>query len=392
MSFTSSVPFTSNITRKEFSSKEIESIILVLEKQRPKSCREYYYTRNYTVKQENDQNKILITKKDGARIVSREHMDAFISLAHARTIHGGIRKTFAEAKKNVANVKLAQVKKFVSEKCPKCINRLKFRKLKDRRVKVTSPIVSDGFCQRAQIDLIDVRSYGLIFRTFEPCKYIFNYQDNLTRFCLLKAIPDKTATTIINCLIQCFCVLGAPSYLHSDNGGEFRNYQLTSYLSQYWPDVKLIKGKPYHPRSQGAIERANKDIKEKIVNLITEKERQDGGLDAEQTLAYIQLLKNSSYNRTIKCSPYRALFGQDPIIDLMVEKIGSTCRVLGPPPAESEKDEHLKSESEKDGEFENNTVNETDRDSLLSERENTLKICREKANESTKKAADKMLQ
>ena len=54
-----------------------------------------------------------------------------------------------------------------------------------------------------------------------------------------------------------FCDAGPPNILHSDSGSEFKNEILFSTLSEKWPTLKIINGKPRHQESQGALERAN---------------------------------------------------------------------------------------------------------------------------------------
>lgn len=49
--------------------------------------------------------------------------------------------------------------------------------------------------------------------------------------------------------------------LHCDNGKEFRGKKLQNELKRLWPEIKFVHGKPRRPRTQGMVERANKEVK-----------------------------------------------------------------------------------------------------------------------------------
>jgi len=89
--------------------------------------------------------------------------------------------------------------------------------------------------------------------------------DNLTKFCVLRALATKRATKVAFQLADIFLLVGAPSILQSDNGSEFTSYVITE-LTAVWPDLKMVHGKPRHPRSQGSVEHANGDIKDMLLS------------------------------------------------------------------------------------------------------------------------------
>lgn len=53
--------------------------------------------------------------------------------------------------------------------------------------------------------------------------YLLVCIDIFSRFCLLRAIPDKRAITVALILIQIFSDFGFPRIIQSDNGTEFVN-------------------------------------------------------------------------------------------------------------------------------------------------------------------------
>ncbi|KAK4878163.1 hypothetical protein RN001_010669, partial [Aquatica leii] len=54
-------------------------------------------------------------------------------------------------------------------------------------------------------------------------------------------------------------------------------------IVSYWPDCKIVHGRPRHPESQGSVERSNQDVENMLRSWMT---------------------------------PYRALFGADPKVGL----------------------------------------------------------------------------
>ena len=61
-------------------------------------------------------------------------------------------------------------------------------------------------------------------------KYIFNYVDHLTKFCVLLPGKTKTAQETAEKLVLVFSLLSAPIILQSDNGREFVNQVIIRLL------------------------------------------------------------------------------------------------------------------------------------------------------------------
>lgn len=61
-----------------------------------------------------------------------------------------------------------------------------------------------------------------------------------------------------------------PRILHADNGGAFVSDELKALCAEF--GVKIVHGLPYHPQSQGKVERQNGVIKKKFVALMAELE------------------------------------------------------------------------------------------------------------------------
>lgn len=52
--------------------------------------------------------------------------------------------------------------------------------------------------------------------------------------------------------------------MHSDNGREFKNQQLFKMLVEFCPETKIVRGKRRDSQSQGAVERANREVQDML--------------------------------------------------------------------------------------------------------------------------------
>ena len=94
-------------------------------------------------------------------------------------------------------------------------------------------------------------------------KYILHVRDHFSRYSWAKPLESKESVVIAGVLYDIFCQFGPPIILQSDNGGEFTS-DVIKDLTKIWPSLKLIKGRPRHPQSQGMVEKGN-DILEKRI-------------------------------------------------------------------------------------------------------------------------------
>ena len=323
--------------RKNFTTDKINKYIDICRKRNPKSANDYYVLQNFDIWTDKMGNYFLIKRKlpdkkgaindnDGDGdigpvtnspppiFITIERIYQFIKKAHERHFHPGIKKTFVEVRKMVENIKINHVKTYLSL-CYYCT----YVKNKNQRDKNTllglgkKSIISHSFNSRAQVDLIDIRCLKM-----KEWRYVLNYQDNLTKFCHLKPLTDKKNSLVISSLAEIFNLFGAPKILQSDNGGEFRGKEFVNYFRRFWPDVRLIRSSPYHPQSQGSVERANGQIKRMIMACV---HHGVFNYNFPEILSYIQYVKNTSYHRIIKCTPYKAMFGQDVVVEQNIENI-----------------------------------------------------------------------
>jgi len=122
---------------------------------------------------------------------------------------------------------------------------------------------------------------------FNDFRFIFCYQDHLTKFVILRPLKSKRAEEIAYNLLDIYTTFGAPAILQSDNGREFVNSTITE-LHNMWDDVKIVHGKPRHSQSQGSVERANRDVEDMLATWMAE----NNSTDWPSGLKFIQFQKN----------------------------------------------------------------------------------------------------
>ena len=178
-------------------------------------------------------------------------------------------------------------------------------------------------------------------------RYILHYVDCLTKFHILRPIKNKTAVEVAREMLYIFLDIGAPLVLQSDNGREFTAHVI-SELGKLWPELKLVNGRPRHPQSQGCVERANGDMKNKLAAWCSDNNTNNWSLGVR----FAQWAMNTTYHEAIKTEPYRALTGNKPRCGLNSKIPVEFIHQLGCSDVREEVLEHLIQESASNNEVE----------------------------------------
>lgn len=137
-------------------------------------------------------------------------------------------------------------------------------------------------------------------------KYILHARDHFTRYSWGYPLKSKSSTEVAVNLFDIFTTFGAPTILQSDNGKEFTS-RVIKELVDLWPGTKIINGRPRHPQSQGLIERANRELKNKLSKWMIDNHRSDWSF----ALKIIIHSMNTSTSRPTGSTPYRLVFGTE---------------------------------------------------------------------------------
>lgn len=176
---------------------------------------------------------------------------------------------------------------------------------------VVKPILTSTFNERCQVDLIDLQSVP-----DGSYKWVMQYQDHLTKYCILRPLHSKRADEVAKKLFKIFCDFGAPQILQADNGREF-TAEVVEEVVKLWPGCKMLHGRPRYPQSQGSVERSNGDVKNMLMSYMAENKTTEWS----KALRVVQWRKNCALQRTINRSPYEAVFGNMPATRLVEEDL-----------------------------------------------------------------------
>nr|XP_054768497.1 uncharacterized protein LOC129276082 [Lytechinus pictus] len=115
------------------------------------------------------------------------------------------------------------------------------------------PITAKHVMERIQIDLLKMRTAATYKkRTY---RYILTAIDVFSRYTWLRPMKTKSSTNVARHLSKFFDMFGTPTYIHHDQGTEFKG-RVNIMLSHR--GIQDITSAPYHPDSQGKVERSHR--------------------------------------------------------------------------------------------------------------------------------------
>jgi hypothetical protein len=182
-------------------------------------------------------------------------------------------------------------------------------------------------CRVCQINALETKQYGLmkpfdsenpwdqigidILGPFPPGvggkRFVLIIIDYGTKWCIAEPLGQINSGAIINALNKrVLTAFGTPRTIISDQGPQFMSEEFERFLKE-----EGIEHKPsvaYHQQSNGQVERFNKTLTHMLKKFVGEKKGQWTKFLPEVIWAY-----NTSRNETTKVTPYRAVFGIDPI-------------------------------------------------------------------------------
>ena len=128
-----------------------------------------------------------------------------------------------------------------------------------KKQRIIKYIKSKRLFEKHQEDTVELDSRITQDNTYP---YLLTIVDHFSMYGFAYAIKNKKAETIRDHMVQAF-VISDLTILHTDNGKEFVNRILNSWLENR--GINHILGGKYHPQSQGAVESFNKTI-QKFLN------------------------------------------------------------------------------------------------------------------------------
>ena len=100
---------------------------------------------------------------------------------------------------------------------------------------------------------------GPLPKTKSGHKYLFTIMCASTRFPEAVALRNIKTKNIVKALVKFFTLVGLPKFVQSDQGSNFMSGIFQKVMHEL--GITQYKSSPYHPESQGALERFHQTLK-----------------------------------------------------------------------------------------------------------------------------------
>ena len=139
-------------------------------------------------------------------------------------------------------------------------------------------------------------------------KYIIALTDALSKFVITKAVRDCTAATAAHFLVdEVILKYGTPKSILTDNGTHFTASMMTELFKRI--GVTHLYSTPYHPMTNGQVERYNATMDAKIAALSNDKRT-----NWDEQLPFVTFNYNTSIHTTTGQIPFEMIYGRAPVL------------------------------------------------------------------------------
>ncbi|KAH9112967.1 hypothetical protein LEN26_013206 [Aphanomyces euteiches] len=240
-------------------------------------------------------------------MVPRTMIEEVLWTSHCSPLAGhlGFNKTRERIRRTVYWTDWIQDCKDFVTMCPAC------NKAKGGRPTKQGPIQRmPVYDLKDPFDLMVVDALGPLPTTENGNKYILVFGDYFTRWIEAFPVPDLKTSTFARTLIdEVLCRFGVPNRLLSDRGSNFISELAESIYATL--GIHKLTSAPYHPQSQGLVERFNHTIIQMLKIFVN-----DHHTDWDTYLPRLLFAYRTSHQETLGDSPYFCLFGRDPTLPL----------------------------------------------------------------------------
>lgn len=153
---------------------------------------------------------------------------------------------------------------------------------------------------------------GPLPETQRKNKYVLVIGDYFSKWTEAFPIPNQEAQTIARILAEEWvCRFGTPRSIHSDQGRNFESSLFKELCGLL--DINKTRTSPYHPQSDGLIERFNRTLLSMLSLFV---DNNHSNWDA--LLPYVMMAYRSSVHASTGFTPYKILFGQEIVLPVDV--------------------------------------------------------------------------
>ena len=231
-------------------------------------------------------------------VVPSEMRKQLMSVAHENLMSGhlGIRKTYEKLHNLFYWPSMRKDVKVFVNSCHQCQLSGKPNKPIPKAPLINIPSVGEPF-EEVVIDLV-----GPLPRSKRGNQYILSIMDRMSRYPEAVPIRNGRAQTVVNHLVQYFTHFGLPKRIQSDNGSNFTSKHFKEWVRTFGIEHKTST--PYHPESQGVVERFHQTLKSILRKLCN-------GNDKiwDDNLPFALFAIRAAPSETLGMSPFELVFG-----------------------------------------------------------------------------------
>lgn len=235
-----------------------ESVVDVAKVKDNKNC---YYVKDHILMMKWTPQVKLQKQVDDLIVIPSQYRQDIMETAHDISGHMGITRTMDRI---TAHFHWPGLKKDVQKYCRECqtCQYLSKDKTKQKQLLRPLPIIDVPF-KRVGMDI-----KGPLPVTNQGNKYILIVCDYATRYPEAIPIPDQTAATISQKLIEIFGRVGLPSEVVHDHASNFLSHAMTDMCNKL--KINQIPASPYHQQTNGMVERFIQTMQNMIKSLSEE--------------------------------------------------------------------------------------------------------------------------
>lgn len=215
--------------------------------------------------------------------------------------HPGINRMFSRIKQTYYWKSMrADIERYVKS-CKLCQVNKPLRSCNKAPMEITS--TSTKPFERLALDIVGT----LPEAGFQKFKFILTLQDDLTKFSCVYPMISSTSDEVARNLVHFMSLFGIPRMILTDLGTCFTS-DLFKQVTEIFK-IKPLFSTPYHPQTNGALERSHATLKEYLKSFVNENQNDWHCYLSTAILAY-----NTTPHSTTKFSPYELLYGHKPTL------------------------------------------------------------------------------
>ena len=151
-------------------------------------------------------------------------------------------------------------------------------------------------------------------------KYIIVAMDYLTKWPEAQPVSNADAEATANFLYETIiCRHGCPQKILSDRGAHFKNQMIEKLMQKF--QIQHLFSTPYHPQTNGLVERFNRTLCESLAKLGEIK-------DWDKNIAPVLFAYRTSKHATTGISPFFLMYGREPRLPIDDSEFGRTGNLV----------------------------------------------------------------